>query len=163
MKPLLIDVFPAQRASDAESVGMWWWCHVLSAVIRKMKAMHVEYSPRNMHSVPAVVCLPQIGTTVRSRYNVDNFLKNIHKIHSIARPLGRGMVCLLWINHLTDILPESVQSFMQYLIILDRAITALDSIAPILVVKLEEYGGTGPWFNIKMPSSRYPTVVMRQS
>ena len=46
----------------------------------------------------------------------------------IARPLGWGMGCLLWIQHLVDILPQLLQSFMQYLIILDRVITALDCI-----------------------------------
>ena len=60
------------------------------------------------------------------RYNAVNFLKNIHKRHPIARPLGRGMGCLLGIHHLSDILPEFLQSFMQYLAILDRVITALD-------------------------------------
>ena len=55
-----------------------------------------------------------------------NFLKDIHKRHPIARPLGRGTGCLLWIPHLIDILPELLQSFMQYPTILDRVITALD-------------------------------------
>ena len=36
------------------------------------------------------------------------------------------MGCLLWIQHLTDILPEFRQLFMQYLTILDRVITALN-------------------------------------
>ena len=66
--------------------------------------------------------------TVWCRYNAVNFLKNIHNRHPIARPLGRGMVCLLGIHHLSDILPEFLQSFMQYLAILDRVITALDCI-----------------------------------
>ena len=66
--------------------------------------------------------------TVWCRYNAVNFLKNIHKRHPIARPLGRGMGCLLGIHHLSDILPEFLQSFMQSLAILDRVITALDCI-----------------------------------
>ena len=33
--------------------------------------------------------------TVRCRYNAVNFLTNIHKRHPIARPLGRGMGCIL--------------------------------------------------------------------
>ena len=36
--------------------------------------------------------------TVQCRYNVVNFLHNPHKIHPIAHPQGRDMVCLLWIN-----------------------------------------------------------------
>ena len=68
---------------------------------------------------------------MRCRYNAVNFLTNFHKRHPIARPLGRAMGCLLWIQHLFDILPEFLQSFMQYLIILDRVITALDYILGI--------------------------------
>ena len=64
--------------------------------------------------------------TVQCRYNAVNFLKNIEKRHLIARPLGRGMVCLLWIQHLIDVLSEFLQSFKQYFYILDRVITALD-------------------------------------
>ena len=60
--------------------------------------------------------------TVECCYNVDNFLKNIHKRHPIARPLGRGMGCLFWIQHLIGILPEFLQSFMQYLTTLNCAI-----------------------------------------
>ena len=40
--------------------------------------------------------------TVWCHYNKVNFLKKINKRHPIARPLGRGMGCLLWIQHLTD-------------------------------------------------------------
>ena len=66
--------------------------------------------------------------TVRCRYNAVNFLTNIHKRHPIARPLGRGMGCLLWIQRLIDTLSQFLQLFMQYLTILDRAITALHCI-----------------------------------
>ena len=38
------------------------------------------------------------------------FHTNIHKKHPIARPLGRGMGCFLWIQHLIDILPQFLQS-----------------------------------------------------
>ena len=68
------------------------------------------------------------NTTVRCHYNTVNYLKNILKRHPIPRPLGRGMGCLLWIQHLFGILPEFLQSFMQYLTILDRVITALNCI-----------------------------------
>ena len=53
--------------------------------------------------------------TVRCRYNAVNFLKNSHKRHPIARPLGRGMGWLLWIQHLVDILPPFL-----YLLMFDR-------------------------------------------
>ena len=65
-------------------------------------------------------------STVRCRYNAINFIKNIHKRHPIARPLGRGMGRLLWIQPLIDILPQFLRWCMQYLVIFDRVITALD-------------------------------------
>ena len=46
------------------------------------------------------------ANTVRCRYNAVNFLTNTHKRHPIARPLGRGMGCILWIQHLINILPR---------------------------------------------------------
>ena len=64
--------------------------------------------------------------TLRCCYNMFNFLTNIHKRHPIACPLAWGMGCLLWIRHLTDILPQFLQLFRQYLTILGRVITALD-------------------------------------
>ena len=54
------------------------------------------------------------------------FFTNIHKRHLMARPLGGGMGCCLWVQHLIDILPQCLQLFVQYLIILDRVITALN-------------------------------------
>ena len=63
---------------------------------------------------------------MRCRYNAVNFLTNIHKRHHIARRLGLGMVCLLWIHNLIGIL---LQCPMKYLTILNRIITALDSIS----------------------------------
>ena len=47
---------------------------------------------------------------------------------TIARPLGRGMRCLLWIQHLIDFLHQFLRLSWQYLTILDRVITALDYI-----------------------------------
>ena len=64
--------------------------------------------------------------TMWCRYNAVNFLESIHKTHPVARPLRWGMGCLLWVQHLIDIPPEFLQSFMHYLTILDRVITALD-------------------------------------
>ena len=60
------------------------------------------------------------------------FLKNIHKRHPITPPSGRGLGCLLWMQHLNDILPQSLQLFMQCLTILNRFVTALDCIYDIV-------------------------------
>ena len=77
------------------------------------------------HFSSVCVTVTEPHNTLRCRYNAVNFLKNIHKRHPIARPLGRGMGCLLWIHHLIHILPEFLQLFMQYITIHDRVITAL--------------------------------------
>ena len=63
--------------------------------------------------------------TVRCRYNAVTFLTNIHKRHPIARPLRRGMGCLLWIQHLIASLPP-MQLSSNILTILGGVITALD-------------------------------------
>ena len=52
------------------------------------------------------------------RYNAFTVLNNIHKRHPIARAMG----CCLWVNHLIDILLQSLQSYIQFLTILDRVI-----------------------------------------
>ena len=57
-----------------------------------------------------------------------NFLKNIHKRHPITHPLRRGMGCLFVIQHLIDILPQFLQSSMQYHTILDCIIMAFNFI-----------------------------------
>ena len=43
--------------------------------------------------------------TMWYHYKAVNFLININKRHPITRPLGQGMGCFLWIQHLIDILP----------------------------------------------------------
>ena len=65
--------------------------------------------------------------TVRCRYNGVNFLQNPHKRHPIARPLGRNMGCLLWINTLIYIPPQLLKWYMQY-VTLDRIIMGLHCI-----------------------------------
>ena len=62
---------------------------------------------------------------MQCRYNAVNFLPNPHKIHLIARPLGRDMGCNLWFDTLIYILSQSTQCGMKYPVILDRVITAL--------------------------------------
>ena len=46
---------------------------------------------------------------VRCCYNAVSLLQNPHKRHSIARPWGRGMGCLLWFQNLIHFLPLSSQ------------------------------------------------------
>ena len=42
-----------------------------------------------------------ISLTVETLYNTINFCWSTHKRHSIARPKGRGMGCLLWVQRAT--------------------------------------------------------------
>ena len=44
----------------------------------------------------------------------------------IASPLERGIGCILWVQTVVYTLPQSLQWYMQYHVILDRIITALD-------------------------------------
>ena len=70
------------------------------------------------------VSMVQCGTVMtRSIFSKKNC-----KRHTIDRPLGRDMVCLLWIESVIHILPPSLQWYMQYLAILDRVITGLNCI-----------------------------------
>ena len=48
--------------------------------------------------------------TVQCHYNAVNFLQNPLKRHPIARPLGWGMGCLLWVH--TDLYSASVTAVM---------------------------------------------------
>ena len=44
---------------------------------------------------------PLSTSTVETLYNTVNFCWSAHKRHSIARPKGRGMGCLLWVQRAT--------------------------------------------------------------
>ena len=59
--------------------------------------------------------------------NAANFLQNPHRRHPIARPLGRGMGCLLCVQTLICILPQSLQWCIQNCVIFDHVMTARDS------------------------------------
>ena len=65
---------------------------------------------------------------MQRHYNPVNCLLNLHKIHPIAPPLGCGMECILWVQTLRYTLPGSLQWCMQYHVISDHAIIALNCI-----------------------------------
>ena len=52
--------------------------------------------------------------TVETLYNTINFCWSTHKRHSIARPKGRGMGCLLWVQRATYCVDLSILSSMKY-------------------------------------------------
>ena len=49
-------------------------------------------------------------------YNTVNFCWSTHKRHSIARPKGRGMGCLLWVQRATYCVDLSKLSSIKYLL-----------------------------------------------
>ena len=57
-----------------------------------------------------------IGITVETLYNTINFCWSTHKRHSIARPKGPGMGCLLWVQRATYCVDLSLLSSMKYLL-----------------------------------------------
>ena len=56
------------------------------------------------------------GSTVETLYNTVNFCWSTHKRHSIARPKGRGMGCLLWVQRATYCIDLSKLSSIKYLL-----------------------------------------------
>ena len=64
-------------------------------------------------------------STVQCHCNTVSFLQNIHNIHPIARPWGWDMGCLLWVKSLMHVLPQSLQWWMHYCVLLHCLITAL--------------------------------------
>ena len=58
----------------------------------------------------------EIGDTVETLYNTINFCWSAHKRHSIARPKGRGMGCLLWVQRATYCVDLSILSSIKYLL-----------------------------------------------
>ena len=62
------------------------------------------------HLVPVTVI------TVETLDNTINFCSSTHKRHSIARPKGRGMGCLLWVQRATYCVDLSKLSSIKYLL-----------------------------------------------
>ena len=54
--------------------------------------------------------------TAETLYNTINFCWSTHKRHSIARPKGRGMGCLLWVQRATYCVDLSILSSTKYLL-----------------------------------------------
>ena len=54
--------------------------------------------------------------TVETLYDTINFCWSTHERHSIARPKGRGMGCLLWVQRATYCVDLSILSSIKYLL-----------------------------------------------
>ena len=64
--------------------------------------------------------------TVQCHYNAVKFLQTPDKINLIARPLGRVMVYILWVQTRNYTLSQSLQRCIPYSVIFDPVIAALD-------------------------------------
>ena len=62
----------------------------------------------------AVICPVRHNGTVETLYNTIIFCWSTHKRHSIARPKGRGMGCLLWVQRATYCVDLSILSSIKF-------------------------------------------------
>ena len=85
---------------------------------------------------PGPVNSPHKGSVTWKNVSIwwRHHVPNPHKIHLIARPLQRGMGCSLCVLTVVYTLYQSLQWCMQYHVILDCVITALDCIWQIWCV-----------------------------
>ena len=104
--------------------------------------------------------LVKVPPRVRCRYDAGNFLPNSRKRHTIARPLGRYMVCLLKIQHLIYILPPSLQWCMQYIVLLDRSITAPTGYVSKRVATLNSLGPLSSVFSRSKPCELWAPIEL---
>ena len=74
------------------------------------------HAARNINEVEHLVSTGSITCIVETLYNTINFCRSTHKRHSIARPKGRGMGCLLWVQRATYCVDLSILSFIKYLL-----------------------------------------------
>ena len=58
----------------------------------------------------------KLSITVETLYNTIDFCSSTHKRHSIARPKGRAMGCLLWVQRATYCVDLSKLSSIKYLL-----------------------------------------------
>ena len=79
----LLQDYPPHNTLRAEGLAIWV-CAKLSGVTE----------------LKCIMWFTLYGT-VETLYNTINFCWSTHKRHSIARPKGRGMGCLLWVQRAT--------------------------------------------------------------
>ena len=109
-------------------------------------------------------CMAQVAAmtekfTVRCRYNAVHFLQNINERHPIARPPGRRMGCLLWVQSLIDILPQFLQWCVPYHVILYRVITALGCISQSSNRDVEGFCGCSEFKTAKASNCKSFTTI----
>ena len=75
--------------------------------------------------IRALDCICQWHTTEWFHCNTVNILQITHNRHPIARPWGRAMGCLLWVQSLFYVLPLSQHYCIQYIAMFDCVTTPL--------------------------------------
>ena len=121
-----LEIVVCEMASTTYIHCLDWKCH---------HNLSYTYSTWRLHWFNSNFILPCVQVfsyetecTGRCHYYVVTFLPNSHKIHTIAHPLGRAMVCIWWVQMLIDTLPQSQQRCMQHHVLLESVIMALNCI-----------------------------------
>ena len=131
-----------------EKEGIWIYCHLAEMFAKSLNATNELWNlishfvlcglqigekiclksliAGQEEQISTILILWCFGIKQKCKYSVVNFLKNINKRHPLAHPLRWGMGCLLWFQHLIDILPQFLKLLMLYLTVLDCVIMALD-------------------------------------
>ena len=97
-----------------------WYLSTYEFEYRPILPINFRYSVLSQHTEITLI------NTVWCRYKAVNLSYNSSKGHPIARPLGRGMGCLLWVQTIVYILTQPRHWCVQYHVILDHVTTALD-------------------------------------
>ena len=93
--------FPAKRARIVGSCE--WYTHIFQVCFTGTGAIKKKFCSGEWN-------------TVETLYKTINFCWSTHKRHSIARPKGRGMGCLLWVQRTTYCVDLSKLSSIKYLL-----------------------------------------------
>ena len=106
--------FHPQTDRQTNGGTMWNWYTSLSTTI--MLPCSVQNLRMIWQWLRMITHLPLMPHTVETLYNTVNFCWSTHKRHSIARPKGRGMGCLLWVQRATYCVDLSKLSSIKYLL-----------------------------------------------
>ena len=87
-------------------------------LLKMQQWIYMENEVNNQSSFTCVLdmCTNWLHGTVETLYNTIDFCSSTHKRHSIARPKGRGMGCLLWVQRATYCVDLSKLSSIKYLL-----------------------------------------------
>ena len=100
--------------------GAWWLAHIQPRIWNSDTPFYIMLLLQWHVTVGGIVIN---GGTAQCRYNAVNLLPNRHKRLPIARPRGRAMGCILWVESLIYVLPLLLRDFTYYHEIFDRVIT----------------------------------------